>query len=196
MEQLADDLAQLLDKLQVTQPVVFCGLSMGGYVAWQFFARHRARLAKLILCDTRAIADSPEAAKGRLTTADKVLKEGAQVVADAMLGKLFAPAADGGKPSYIETIRQVILRSSPEGIAAFLRGMAQRADMTSRLAAIDVPTLVICGANDVISPAAEMRGIAAAIPGAKFVEIANAGHMAPLEKPAEVNRAIREFLAT
>src|SRR6476660_4012548 len=92
MEQLADDMAALLDALKVSEPVAFCGLSMGGYVAWQFALRYRARLAKLLLCDTRAVADSAEAAAGRLKTAEKVLAEGAGVAADALIPKLFAPA--------------------------------------------------------------------------------------------------------
>jgi len=81
MGQMADDMAALLDALKIHEPIVFCGLSMGGYVAWQFALRHRQRLTKLILCDTRAAADSPEAAAGRLKTADKVLDEGAAVAA-------------------------------------------------------------------------------------------------------------------
>src|SRR5438270_790221 len=81
MEQLADDLMSLLDTLEINEPIVFCGLSMGGYIAWQVALRHRRRLAKLILCDTRAAADSPEAAAGRLKTAQRVLAEGAAVAA-------------------------------------------------------------------------------------------------------------------
>ena len=80
MAQYADDLAGLLGALGIDEPVIFCGLSMGGYVAWQFALRHRPKLAKLILCDTRAVADSPEAAAGRQKTAEKVLADGASVV--------------------------------------------------------------------------------------------------------------------
>ncbi len=192
MEQLADDLAKLLDALGVRDPIAFCGLSMGGYVGWQFVARHRDRLDRLILCDTRAVGDSRETAEGREKTAQKVLAEGAQVVADAMLPKLFH--RDGEEPDYIEQTRQVMLATKVEGIAAALRGMAKRADVTDRLGGIDVPTLVICGEHDAISPAKEMRAFAEGIPGARYVEIAGAGHMVPLEKPAEVNRVIERFL--
>ena len=87
-----------------------------------------------------------------------------------------------------------MLAAPPSGVAAALRGMAKRPDYTSELAKINIPTLVICGAEDAIAPPAEMEGIAKAIPGAKYVSIAGAGHMSPLEKPAEVNAAIREFL--
>src|SRR5258706_5141451 len=194
MQQLADDLAAMLVTMKVAEPVAFCGLSMGGYIAWQFAARHRDKLARLILCDTKAAADSPEAAAGRHKTAEKVLAEGAQVVADAMLPKLFSSQAIRTQASYVEEMRQVILRTSPATIAAALRGMAAREDFTSRLADIQVPTLVICGAEDTITPPAEMRTVAAAISGAQYVEIPRAGHMSPLEDSAGVNRALRDFL--
>ena len=194
MARMADDLTAMLDCLGVREPVAFCGLSMGGYVAWQFAQRHRSRLSKLILCDTRAVADSPEAAAGRLKTADRVLAEGASVVAESMLSKLFAPASLQEQPEIVEATRQVMLRSAPEGVAAALRGMAERPDVSGHLAEFDVSALVICGEHDSIAPLAEMRGIAERLPQAKFVEIKNAGHMAPLEQPSPVNAALREFL--
>lgn len=194
MEQLADDLAALLDALEVAEPVALCGLSMGGYVAWQFWHRHRRRLGSLILCDTKASADSPEAARARLESADRVLTEGAGFLADSMLEKLFAPTTDSEQPELVEATRQVILATAPEGLAAALRGMAERADATSWLPRIDVPTLVVCGRHDAIASVEEMRGLAAQIPGAHFREISLAGHLAPLENPAETNLAIREFL--
>jgi len=194
MQQMSDDLAGLLDALAIREPVVFCGLSMGGYVAWQFVLRHRARLSKLILCDTRAIADTTQAAAGRLKTAEQVLKEGPGVVADAMLPKLFAPNTAKGQPQLVDATRQVILQTQPAGIAAALHGLAQRPDVTEHLPKIDVPTLVICGEHDAISPPAEMEQFAARMPKARFVKIPGAGHMAPLEAPAAVNVAIKDFL--
>jgi pimeloyl-ACP methyl ester carboxylesterase len=163
-------------------------------VAWQFALRHRARLARLILCDTRAVADSAEAAAGRRKTAEKVMAEGSRVAAEALLPKLFAPATYEQQPQIVEETRQVILQAKPEGIAAALRGMAERPDVTSRLKEIDVPALLICGQHDGISPPDEMRGIAEKMSNARFIEISAAGHMAPLEQPQSVNRAIREFL--
>jgi len=195
MVQMADDLAKLLDALQIKEPIVFCGLSMGGYVAWQFALRHRQRLAKLILCDTKAVADSADAAAGRRKTADQVLAKGAGVAAEALLAKLFAPETPKQQPQIVEATKQVILRTTPEGIAAALLGMAERPDVSGRLGEIDVTALVICGQHDAISPPAEMKEIAAKLPRGRFVEIAGAGHMAPLEQPDKVNAAIREFLA-
>jgi pimeloyl-ACP methyl ester carboxylesterase len=195
MAQMADDLAGLLAALEIAEPVIFCGLSMGGYVAWQFAQRHRDRLGKLILCDTRAIADTPEAAAGRLKTAEKVLAEGPQVVAEAMLPKLFSTETSAANPAVVAATKEVMLKTSPAGIAAALRGMAQRPDVTGQLGQLNVPALVLCGQHDAISPAGEMRGIAAAMPSAHYVEIERAGHMAPLEQPVAVNAAIEAFVS-
>jgi len=196
MEQMADDLAGMLDSLGVAEPVALCGLSMGGYVGWQFALRYRNRLAKLIQCDTRAVADSPEAAAGRLKTAERVLVDGAQVVAESMLGKLFAEATARQQPAVVEATRQVMLRTAPVGIAAALRGMSERPDVSGRLAEFDMPALIVCGEHDAIAAPAEMRGIAEQMPQAKFALINDAGHMAPLEQPAAVNAEIRAFLAS
>lgn len=194
MAQFADDLAELLSAMTVQEPVIFCGLSMGGYVAWQFVARHADKLGRLIVCDTKASADTPEAAENRHKMAAKVLAEGSKVVAEAMLPKLFSKRAMESQTAWVDETRQVILRTEPRGIAAALRGMAAREDFTARLAAIRVPTLVLCGAEDAITPPAEMRSIAAAIPGAEYAEIPAAGHMTPLEDPRGVNQAMRRFL--
>ena len=194
MERFADDLAALLDALDARGEVAFCGLSMGGYVAWQFWRRHRSRLSHLVLCDTRAAPDTPEAAQARLESADRVLAEGVGFLADAMVGKLFADPTRRERPELVEAMRKVMLGTPAAGAAAALRGMAARQDATGWLSEIDVPALVLCGRYDAISPVDEMRGMAQRIPEARFVEIPDAGHMAPLENPEAVNRAIREIL--
>jgi pimeloyl-ACP methyl ester carboxylesterase len=193
MQQLADDLAELLDAVGVTQPVLLCGLSMGGYVCWQFWRRHASRLRGLILCDTRAAADSPEAAAARRAGAQRVLAEGPEFLAQEMSQKLFAPTTVQRQAACIEATRHVILQTSPAGIAAALCGMADRPDATDLLAKIDLPALVVCGRHDAISTPDEMRGIAAGMPRAQFVEIEDAGHMSPLENPQAFNRALRNF---
>ena len=195
MEQFADDLAALLDVMGISEPVVFCGLSMGGYIAWQFWLRHGRRLRGLVLCDTRATADSPEAAANRLTTADRVLAEGPQIVVESMMPRLFAASTAESKPEVVQSLRRIMMATEREGIAAASRGMGRRPDMTPRLGEIRCPVLVLVGALDAISPPAEMRAIAEAIPGARLVEIPGAGHMSPMERPAEVNAAILDFLA-
>lgn len=195
MEQFADDMAALLDGLGICEPVVLCGLSMGGYIAFQFWRKHAARLRALILCDTRATADSPEVAAGRLAMADRLRHELPASLVETMTPRLFAESTHRQHPEVVEGLRHVMMSTNPRGIAAAARGMAERPDMTASLDEIRCPTLVVVGRNDVISPPAEMRGMVEAIPGAKFVEIPEAGHMAPLENPAAVNAAIRTFLS-
>ncbi len=162
----ADDLAFILDALNVTGPVVLVGLSMGGYIAFQFFQRHRARLRGLVLCDTRAGADAPETAAGRRLLADRAEREGPQVWADMMLPRLLAPATLRHRPELLQRVRQMILAGDPRGQAATARGLAFRPDFTALLPQIDCPTLLVVGREDAISTPAETRALAAAIPGA------------------------------
>jgi len=195
MEQFADDLAALVDAMGVGEPVVYCGLSMGGYIGWQFWRKYAARLKALIVCDSRAVADTPEAAANRLVLADRVLGEGPGVVAESMMPRLLPASTAQSRPDVAQAIGRMMTGNDPQGIAAASRGMAERPDVTALLPRIRCPVLVLVGELDVISPPAEMRSIAAAIPGSRCVEIPGSGHMSPMEKPAQVNAAILEFLA-
>ncbi len=194
MEQYADDLVGLLEALQADQPITFCGLSMGGYIGWQFALRHPKWLSHLILCDTRSVADSAEAALNRLKMADIVTKEGSEPVLWAMMPKLFASTTSERQPELTDQIRRTVLATNPIAIAAAHRGMAIRPDVSSFLPTIRVPTLVIVGEYDAISPPAEMRSISESLPDSQFIVISNAGHMAPLENPSAVNQVIHAFL--
>jgi len=194
VEQWADDMATMLDALKITEPIVLGGLSMGGYVAFRFFQAHRSRLAGLILCDTKAMADTPQAAAGRLETARRMEREGGQFLADTMLPRLLAPATLDGKPEVVDCLRKIILAGDPVGYAATSRGLAERPNFTPLLPQIDCPTLLIVGRQDAISTLAEMNAMTRAIPGSRIVEIDSAGHVTPLEAPEEVSRAMREFL--
>jgi len=194
MADFADDLAGLLDALGIRQPAIICGLSMGGYIAFEFWFRHRERVAGLVLCDTRAAADTPEMAQHRQATAERVLQEGPAFLAEAMLPRLIGPATFHQQPELAQQLRQQIESANPAGVAAAARGMAQRRDMQPALSQITCPSLVLVGSQDVISPPAEMRAMAEAIPKARFVEIPDAGHIAPLENPGLVTAAFLEFL--
>jgi pimeloyl-ACP methyl ester carboxylesterase len=198
MERYADDLAEFLDTLNLgaDQPVVFVGLSMGGYIAWQFVRKYASRLRALILLDTRSLADTEEAGAGRLKMAENVAEWGSGRVAEMLGPKLVAPDAFKTKLAIVTDLRRVVEGTSPAAIAAAQRGLAARSDMTSYLPQIKVPTLVIVGDQDAISPPAEMKAIADAIPNAEFVVIPNSGHMTTMENPEAVNLAITEFLST
>lgn len=194
MARFADDLAGLLDALDVPQAVL-CGLSMGGYIALEFWNRHRDRLAGLVFCDTKPGADPEMAKRQRLQMADEVVDRGAEAVAESMPGKLLSSASRRDQPELFEEVRGMIRATAPAVIAAAQRGMAARSDFSDRLGEIDCPTLLLCGAEDALSPPEVMRAMADGIPNSVYVEIPAAGHLAPLEQPQEVNAALADFRA-
>lgn len=194
MEQYADELVELLDALGATEPIVLVGFSMGGYIAWQFVRKYAERLCALIQCDTRAAADNNEGRAGRIKMAEKIAEWGSARVAEMMGPKLLSAHALTAQPQLMAELRRVVSRTAPAGIAAAQRGMAARPDAAELLPNIRMPTLVLVGAEDVISTSPEMRSIAAAIPGATFVEIPASGHMTTMEDPAAVNGALIAFL--
>lgn len=196
MERYADDLVELLDELKLGagQPVVFVGLSMGGYIAWQFARKYADCLRALVLLDTRALADTDEARAGRLKMADNVAEWGSGRVAEMMGPKLSAPSTFQTQPEVIAALRRVVESTSPAAIAAAQRGLAARPDMSRLLPKITVPTLVVVGAEDAISPPAEMQAIAAAVSNAEFVIIPNSGHMTSMENPVAVNQTLLAFI--
>lgn len=189
----ADDVARLLDRVGVDRAIL-CGASMGGYVAFEFERRHGDRLSGLILCGTRADADSPAKIADRRKLAEETIQRGSDVVADAFSPKLLSKETREAYWNKEAEIVKTMRRQSPTAIAAASLGLGERADMTSRLASIDAPTLVISGDEDLLTPPDVMRAMASAIPGAEFVSIANAGHLAPFEQPDLVNAAILRFL--
>lgn len=192
--QFADDLAVLLDRLGIAEPVCYCGLSMGGSIGWEFFQRHRARLSRLIVCDARAQADTPEGRQARYKVMERVLTEGPEFLAASLPERLFSQRTRTERPHIVTDVQEVIRRTHPEGVASGAHALAERPDSTALLPRIDVPTLLIVGADDVISTLDEMRSMAAAIPGAEFVSVEGSGHMAPLEDPEAVNRAMAAFV--
>ncbi len=191
----ADDVAAVLDNLGVREPVVVCGLSMGGYVAWQFFERHRDRVRALVQCDTKSVADTPKARETRYQMAESVEGWGAAHVATLMAPKMLAATTLSSNTKLVDEVTDIISRTDPVAIAAAQRGMAHRDDKSELLGAIDVPTLYMVGEEDAISPPAEMRAMADATPDAEYVEIPNSGHLSPMENPHAVNHAIDDFIA-
>jgi len=194
MERIADDAAALLDHLGVSRAVVG-GCSMGGYAALAFVRRHPQRLAGLVLQDTRAGADSEDARAGRAALAAKVLAEGASAAEAAFLPKLLGEATKREQPALVAHLRERILATPPQAIADALHGLAARMDSRPTLAEVRVPTLVLVGAEDVLTPPAESEAMAAAIPGARLEVVPRAGHLANLERPDAVNAALAAFLA-
>jgi len=193
--EMAHDVVELLDALEVREPVVVVGHSMGGYLALDLAVNHARRLRGLVLINTRAGADAPATATVREELARQVEASGtAEAVVGSMIGKMFAPGSYERHAVAVGETKAQMERTSAVGVAGALRGMAIRPDRTADLAAIAVPSLVITGSEDQMIPPSESRSMAAAIPGATLVEIAGAGHMAPIEEPAAVNAALLEFL--
>ena len=196
MEQFADDIAALLGHLGIDEPVTYCGLSMGGYIAWPFLQKYPERVNSLVLCDTRATADAPDAREARYKLAEEVLQDGPEVAARAMVPKLFATCMIEHRPEMVAKVQEMILHTDPHAIAAASRGMAERPDVSACLADIDLPTLVIVGKEDRITPPEEMREMAHLINGAIVAEIPEAGHLAPLENPKAFTGTLCRFLKT
>ncbi len=193
MDQHADDLAGLLDHLSVRRAVV-AGLSMGGYVTFAFWRRHPQRVAGLALIDTRANAETPEGRAGREATIAKVRAGGVEILAEEMLPRLLSPG-NRGNVQLVDRLRQMILRQRADGMISSLSAMRDREDSTATLPTISVPTVVIVGEHDVITPVELTLAIAKQIPDSRPVIVAGAGHMSPMENPQEVNMALGEVLS-
>lgn len=194
MERIADDAAALLDHLGIGQAAV-CGLSMGGYAAFALVRRHPSRLRGLVLADTKAPADTPEARAARASLAEKVLKEGAAAAAEANLPKLLGATTHRDRPAVVARVREWIAGQPPRGVADALAGLASRADSTATLREVSVPTLVLCGAEDALTPPSEAEAIRDGIRGSRLELVPAAGHLANVEAPEAFGRALRGFLA-
>lgn len=191
MRRYADDLVAVLDAAGENGPVVVVGMSMGGYVALEMVRRHPDRVRALAMIASRAGADTPEAVAGRRETAARVLREGSAPVAAGMVDRLFAPSAADALRAYWH---QEMAATPPAGVAAALRAMARRPDSRRTLKRLHCPLLVVVGADDGITPPTEARAMAEAAPDARLRVIAEAGHMVPVERPAEVAAALRDFV--
>lgn len=193
MARYADDVAAVLDVLRVEQAVL-CGLSMGGYIAFEFLRRHPERVKAVILADTRADADSEEARRARDELAAVAQREGPKAVGERLLPRLLAPATHVVQPEVVRHVRDMARRWAVAGIVGALRAMCDRPDSMATLTAIAVPALVVVGEEDQLTPPEGAEAMAAAIAGARLARIPAAGHLAPLEQPLPVGRAIAEFL--
>lgn len=194
MARIADDAAVLMDRLRLG-PVVLVGCSMGGYAALSFAQKHASLLRGLVLVDTRAGADTKEARKGRGDLAAKVMKEGAGAALDAFLPKVVGETTRASRADVIAKLKDMMLKTSPQGISDALHGIATRQDSTPLLREITVPTLVICGEEDVITPRAEAEILQQGIKGAELVMIPKAGHLPSMESPDAFNHALSGFLS-
>ena len=193
MNRMARDVAALLDHLEISRAVVG-GLSMGGYVALAFYKEFPSRVRSLILADTRAAADTEEGKQTRHQQAEKALAEGMAGIADSMLPKLLTPETVSKRPDLVKRVRDMMLKTKPEGAAGALLGMAEREDQTALLSQISCPTLILVGREDPITPVADSEKMHREIAGSRLVVIENAAHVSNLERTDQFNEELMRFL--
>jgi len=194
MSLLADDCAAFLDTLGIQRPVVICGLSMGGYIAFAFYRQHPSRVAGLVLAATRPGPDTPEGQANRDKSTALARQQGVSAIAEAMLPRLLSPGTYHNRPELVNQVRTIMESVSLDGITGDLLGMKGRPDSTPTLAEIKVPTLVLHGADDQLIPLREAETMHSAIPNAGLQVLPTAGHLLNLEQPELFNQAIQGFL--
>ena len=171
------------------------GCSIGGYITLALWRRHRDRIRGLMLFDTRARADSDEERLKRAGQIDFARSHGAVAVADVMVPMVLGATTLERHPEIVERARYIMMHATVEGIIGAVEAMMHRPDSNALLPTIDVPTLIVCGAEDVATPPAESRHMHDRIPGSVLEIIEGAGHLSSLERPSAVNHVMREFLA-
>jgi len=193
MQKHASDLARVMDATGTDRaPIV--GVSIGGYAIFEFWRRFRDRVTALVLCNTKASADTPEARAGRLEAANDVLQRGTEPFFESMLQKLLGETTRHSRPDLVEGALRMMRKMTAEDVAGVQRGMAERPDSISTLKTINVPTLIITGDEDAMTGVPEAEVMKENISGAQMKVISKAGHYSPWEQPEEVGRLLRQFL--
>ncbi len=191
MQKLADDLAGLCRQERISK-AFFVGVSIGGYLLFEFWRRYRDHVAALVLANTRPGAETPESKADRLQLADRVLREGTVGFIEEMLSKLLSQTTHTNRPDLVSLARKMMQSMSAEDIAGVQRGMAERPDSVATLSTINVPTLLIAGNEDSI-PLSEFELMRQQIRGSRLQVITQAGHYAAREKPGEFGAQLRTF---
>ncbi len=194
LETLADDIAGLLDSLGVSNHIALLGLSMGGYVAFEFVRKYPQRLRAIVLAATHPALDSEAGRQARIEMAEKVRNEGATSLADPMIPRLLGRTTLQTRPELATKIKNLIVRNPPEGIAQGSLAMATRRDSTDLLEQIHLPTLILSGEEDSIVPAMPPAVMHQKIADSTWISIEQCGHLMNLERPDIFNNAVLEFL--
>lgn len=188
----ADACEIVMNKVAPGEPWIVCGLSMGGYVAFELIRRARVKLRALILSNTRAVNDTPEQRAVRVAMIEKARAGGAAIVAELQLSRMLTDECDS---EIVKKVDHWMRKSPPDGLMGALNALLQRADSVPTLATIHVPTLVIAGEHDPVSPVAEMQQMASAIANSRFITIPGARHLSNIEFPEEYNNILVSWLA-
>jgi len=193
MEKHAADLARLCDAAGI-QRAAFVGVSIGGYILFEFWRRHSSRVVALVLADTRASADTAEGRANRLKSVEQVQQHGPATFIDGLAPKLLGESTRTNRPDVARAAIAMMNDSSVAGIVALQQGMAERPDSTPTLATISVPTLVLVGEEDTLTPVADAEQMHKGIRGSRLVKVPQAGHFSPFEQPDVAGRELRGFL--
>jgi 3-oxoadipate enol-lactonase len=193
MEKHAADIARVLDHEEVRR-TAFVGVSIGGYVLFEFWRKYRERVDALVLCNTKAQADTPEARAVRLQATTFVLDRGTELFFGSMIPKLMGKTTRDTRPDLVEGALRMMRAMSPEDVAIVQRGMAERQDSVETLKTINVPTMLVTGDEDSLTGVGEAELMRQNISGSEINVIAKAGHYSPWEQPEEVGKLLRQFL--
>jgi 3-oxoadipate enol-lactonase len=193
MSKHAKDIARVIDAASIGK-AAFVGCSIGGYILFEFWRRFRSRVTSLVLCDTRPQADTPEARSNRLKTAATVLEQGTEPFLESMIPKLIGRTTVSMRPDLVEGARAMMRKMSAEDISQVQQGTAVRPDSVADLKTINVPTLIVIGEEDVLSPVADGELMRQNIAASQLKVIPKAGHYAPWERPEAVGTVLRQFL--
>jgi pimeloyl-ACP methyl ester carboxylesterase len=191
----ADDLIAFMDTLYIEKAVV-CGLSMGGYITLNAHERYPERFAAMILCDTQCIADSPEVKEKRLNSIIEIESEGVEKFNQSFMENIFFKDSLESQKSMVQNLTKVVHSNSPQIISQGLLSLAGRSETCTSLALVEIPTLIICGREDSITPLSEAQKMHKSIKGSTLKVIEKAGHVSNLEQPKEFNKYLSEFLDT
>jgi len=193
MEKHAADIARVMDDAEAGRAPMI-GVSIGGYVLFEFWRKHRGRVAALGLCNTKAPADAPEARAARLHAAEEVLDRGAEPFFESMIPRLLGKTTRETRPDLVEGALRMMRKMSPEDVAQVQRGMAVRPDSVDTLKTIDVPTLLVTGEEDPLTGTNEAELIRRHIANSQMMVIPRAGHYSAWEQAEEAGRVLRQFL--
>ncbi len=189
----AHELSNLLDSLKIEKATVV-GLSMGGYQAFEFYRLYPEKTASLVLCDTRAEADAPEARTTREEFIQAVDTAGAEEAIRRMIPNYFAAATYIKKPKLVMNVKEIIRKQPAKVITAAMRAIMMRSDASALLSTIHCPVLVLAGDADKATPPETNKSISSRIPAAQFRLLADAGHISNMEQPEEFNRALLDHI--
>lgn len=194
MDRFADDVIGVLDTLQIER-AVFVALSIGGYIAFALWRRHRGRVRGLVLADTRSGSDTVAQIERRRALIEMAETQGSSAVANAQIASLVGKTTRDKRPDIYDAVHRMIAQSSADGIIGALEAMMSRPDSADTCATIDVPTLIVVGDEDIATPPAEAMALQKLIAGSRIEVLEHAGHLSNLERPASFNTVVSEFLA-